>query len=597
YAFANCPNLSEVVDMPSIGTMHHYAFAGTALTSVDISGLHMSGNNVFANCTKLTEVITGKFTAIGNNMFRGCTELRYSKENPLILHTPKIGDGAFNGCSNLAGVRLENPEGEDLEFAIGASAFSGCTNEGFFVDMSGVKVRSIGDRAFANSAITTFTFPNGLESLGSNVFANTAIDTIVISEGVDFATIRFSGIPFQNVMIKNESSAYELVDGVLYNKAMTKVFHVNPSVTELLLPASVTEIGDYALAGSNVRTVTLTANVEKIGVGAFMNSAVSAINLKDAAITEIPANAFSGAEYIRAIELSDNVTKIGANAFANSGVNSFKANGLTAIADGAFANCRLLKGIALADGIESIGSRVFENCIALEEATMPSVKELGDFTFYGARSLKKVIFGNNATTIGKLTFFSTNVTEVELPDALTVIDTAAFFGCKQLATIDLKNVTVIEDGAFGGCSKLTTVKGLDKVEKIGDYAFYGCGMPALNLASATSIGEMAFASTGMNVTIYQTEDGYQVTAFGDSQLPGYLEYTYNYLGNFVYSKETASMAYQTVSIPKAVTIGRFAFFNGGETEIELPASLENLGYGAFAASKKLSTIKVQDGNG
>ena len=560
YAFADCIQLSEVIDMPSIGTMHHYAFANTALKSADLTGLHMSGNYVFAGCTQLASIEVGKFTALGNYMFAGCTALR----EPVTVCTTKVGEGAFAGCTHLSGVRFVSPAGESLAFEIGARAFENCGSAlngvNFTVDFGNETVRVIGDRAFAGSSMKALTSFKGLEQLGSNVFADTAISVVYITDDVAIEQLRFMGIPFAGMKLQYVGGVkYVQENGVLYNAAKTKLLHVNPSVTgEFTLLDTVTEIGAYAFAGSNVTKVIFTENVAKLGVGAFENAKLTAIEFGGAVLTEISDSAFRGTDLSFAA-LPDSVRKIGNYAFANSAISNFTANGLTEIGNGAFENCIALRGglendryvLTLADGVKKMGSRVFAGCTDLKCVYMPSVEKLGAYTFYGAKALQEVRFGDDALAVGNYTFMNTSVSKVTLGNVLTTVAEGAFYGCNRLTEIRLPDtVKTVERMAFQGCESLTAVYGIEGVETFGVQSFYESGVKNLTLTSAKYIGDFAFGS----------------------------------------QRET--MGYQEIDMPVAEYVGNFAFFNGGETSVEIPSTLTALGYGAFANSKNLTTFTV-----
>ena len=550
--FGNCPNLSTVVDMPSIGTMHHRAFMGTALTSVDLTGLHMSGESVFEGCQKLTQITTGKFTAIGENMFKDCLGLR----NTLTLNTPKIGVGAFSGCVNLAGVKFVSPEGENLEFDIGARAFENCGKNirgNFTVDFGNEIIRSIGEMAFAGSSLKNFAAITGLEVLGENAFANTQVKVIYLNDSLDVENIRLMGIPFEGmtVTVLAGSTKYAEENGVIYNGDKSKIVYVNAFVTgEFTIPAGVTAIGDYAFAGSKVSKVVFNDDITSMGVGAFKNSEVSEIDFADSAVKEIPESAFENSN-VTAIELPNSVTKLGAKAFKDSAISSFKADGLLSIDNNAFENCMALQSITLAEGIKEMGDYVFLDCTALIEAKMPSVEKLGSYTFFNASKLEKVSFGDNALTIGTYTFARTPIKTVNLGKVLTKIGEGAFYDCRNLESITLPDtVKTIEEGAFYGATRLKKVSGIENIEHFAAYAFYGTRLQSLPLSSAKYIGEVAFA------------DG----------------------------------VYTVLEMPVVETIEQFAFLNGQVSSITLPATLQSVGSGAFAESSKLQAFKVLDGN-
>ena len=67
------------------------------------------------------------------------------------------------------------------------------------------------------------------------------------------------------------------------------------------------------------------------------------------------------------------------------------------------------------------------------------------------------------------------------------IGKGAFCGCSGLTELTLPDsVTIIGDGAFQGCSGLTELTLPNSVTSIGDYAIYGCS----DLSKITSLAEI-----------------------------------------------------------------------------------------------------------
>ena len=578
--FAECPSLCEVVDMPSIGTMNRRAFANTALTEVDLTGLHMSGSYVFAGCNKITSIKTGKFTAIGDYMFANCTSL----QGTLVLNTPKIGTGAFSGCSNLSGVTFDS-KGEKFNFDIGARAFANCGKKvgEFTVNFGNENIRTIGDRAFAGSMIQTLDFSaiSGLQILGANVFADTLIKEIKIGDKTNLESLQLLGAPFKGyeVTLSSACTKYVAEKGAIYDRAKTKLLYVNESAAGtngvFTLPSSVKEIAAYAFANNkNITKVVLHDGLETLGEYAFASAAVQVVEWSKlgSQITEIPEGAFKGS-MVKSIVLPDSVTHVGDFAFANSALQSFTADGLQSLGNNVFESCNALQEIALCDGIKTMGDRVFKDCESLHTVVMPSVEKLGAHTFEGAEALKKVTFGAQATTVGTYTFVSlTRVANayyydyvgvaveevIFLGNEITTIGEGAFYGCKSLKTIELPaSVTSVADYAFmeSGVAEIN----LENLVEIGAYAFYNSKVETLKLDNAKTLGTFAFGAQGEGTQDVQT-------------------------------------AYTSVSMPIVENIGNFAFLNSGLTKVTLPASLKTLGYGAFASSAALTEIKVDSKN-
>ncbi len=576
-AFADCTSLETVVDMPSIGTMVSRAFANTALTSVDLSGLHMSGERVFENCKSLTTVKTARFTALGDSMFRGCTSLSGIVE----INTPKVGNSVFADCTKLAGVKF-NSNGAGFSIDVGNRAFENCGTAvgGFTVDFGDEIIRSIGDRAFAGSALSALNFSaiKGLQALGGDVFADTKLSEIVLGDGVDLEGLQLNGAAFKGctVSVAEGCTKYVEENGVIYNATKTTILYVNKNVNGVegvfTLPVSVTKIAPYAFANNEgITSVVLHEGLREIGGYAFANSALTSIDWKNnVLLTTIVEGTFQGSK-LQSVLLPETITTVGDYAFANSALSSFVGNGLQTLGNSTFSGCKRLVTVSLYDGIKTMGDRVFADCTALTTVTLPSVNSMGMHTFQGATSLQSVTYGAGAKTTGAYTFVSlvmtpgsyyydykgTPVQEVIfLGNQIERIEEGAFYGCDKLATLQLPTaVREIAPYAFTNCAALTDLD-LSGVESIGGYAFYNSGLKNLSLDSAKVIGDFAFAAQSQTNT------------------------------------DEAVTAYTSVSMPVVESIGHFAFLNSGLTGVSLPASLTSLGNGAFASSEGLTEITV-----
>ena len=579
--FANCTSLEEIVDMPSIGTMNARAFANTALKELDLTGLYMSGAYVFQGCNQITSIKTGRFTALGDYMFAGCTSLT----GTVVIETPKVGRGVFANCTNLTGVRFTS-NGAQFQIDIGDNAFENCgTNAGVFtVDFGGENIRSIGNEAFKGSALSALDFKavKGLQSLGGDIFADTKLTELTIGDAIDLENLQRLGASFNGCTVKVADGCDKYVEenGVIYNQNKTKILYANVSASGedgvFTLPQSVTEIAAYAFANNQgVTEIVLHNGVEKIGEYAFLNSALTSVqwDKTNSIIQTLENGVFQGSK-LSEITLPDSVISVGDRAFANSAITAFNGDGLQILGDRVFSGCKQLVNIALYDGIKTMGSRVFENCTALNYVTLPSVEKLGSHTFAGCTSLNRVRYGENATTTGDYTFVSLNYTPGSyyydyegvpvqsvffLGNSLTTVGEGLFYGCTNLSDVVLPNsVTEIKAYAFAGCTSLPTTT-FGNLVTIGDYAFYNADLiGSVSLMSAETIGNFAFAT--------QSET----------------------------NADEAVGKYSTLNMPKVKSIGNFAFLNNGLQNIELPASLQTLGYGAFASSESLTDITVEE---
>ena len=113
-------------------------------------------------------------------------------------------------------------------------------------------------------------------------------------------------------------------------------------VKDLVIPNSVTSIGDYAFEYcSGLTSVTIGNSVTSIGSGAF-----------------------GGCSGLTSVIIGNSVTSIGSSAFGGcSGLTSVTiGNSVTSIGDAAFAYCSGLTSVTIGSGVESIGKYAFSYC-------------------------------------------------------------------------------------------------------------------------------------------------------------------------------------------------------------------------------------------
>ncbi len=268
-----------------------------------------------------------------------------------------IGEGAFSGCSNLTSVTIPNSV-----TSIGVGAFSGCTKLNNLILLDGSADLHIdyiwayngnsdsaeGEHAFRNSPLKEVYIGRNLKyvsdnSRGWSPFAYTPIETATFGEGVtNFPLFLFYkcdklsqiNIPatliqiednnfgeygfrtcsaLRNINVDSANPSFTSVDGVLFNKAQSKLLLMPASnaATSFEIPASVTEIGRYALHNcKGLQSVTIPASISTIGVGAFFGctglqtvdyEATSPLKIDESNIEYSYEEIFSPATYANAV--------------------------------------------------------------------------------------------------------------------------------------------------------------------------------------------------------------------------------------------------------------------------------------------------------
>ena len=269
------------------------------------------------------------------------------------------------------------------------------------------------------------------------------------------------------------------------------------SVTSIIIPDSVTSIGDYAFVGCfSLYSITIPNSVTNIGAYAFAN----------------PSVGIGETMQLSSIVIPDSVTNIGQKAFfrCTKLTNLTIGNGVTSIEAGAFNGCSSLTSMTLPDSLKNIG-------YSDDSGGSP---DLGVFAY--CSNLTSINIGNSVTIIGKNSFLGcSSLTSITIPPSVTVIGNSVFNGCSSLTSITIPNsVTIIGGNVFGNCTSLTSINIGNGVTGIPSYMFYGClSLSSVTIPSAvTSIGVEAFTDcTGLERIVFLgNAPTYSETSFRNS---------------------------------------------------------------------------------
>ena len=429
------------------------------------------------------------------------------------------------------------------------------------------------------------------------------------------------------------------LDGSYKIKENTKVicndaFWGCTSLSCIVIPNSVTYIGDDAFSMTALSSVVIPNSVTSIGKGTFWNCTFLSSIVIPNSVTSIGNRAFEGCTSLSSIVIPDSVTDIGESAFSSctslSGV--VIPNSVKSIGESAFSSCTSLSGIVIPNSVKSIGYRMFSSCTSLSSIVIPnSVTSIGDSAFWDCTSLFSIIIPDSVTSIGSCAFSNcsslsnivipASVTNMDgnpflywngiltvlsssffyandvlidnvkktiiafrnkessyiIPNSITGIGPNAFSHCETLSNIFIPNsVTSIGDNAFWGCKSISSIVIPNSVTSIGDNAFGGCTTLSKIVIpnSMTSIGNRAFDSCASLSSIVIPNS---VTSIGDSAFWG-------------------CTSLFSIIIPDSVTsIGSCAFSNCSSlSNIVIPNSVTIIGFNPFYRCDSLSSADKDD---
>ena len=333
------------------------------------------------------------------------------------------------------------------------------------------------------------------------------------------------------------SGAYSVKEGTRI--ICDSAFSCCDSLSEIVIPSSVTSIGDYAFSGcSSLKYISIPKNVICLNGNPFAgwNGKLEClfpnfVYEDDVLFNKDKSRIISFRnQNIKSYVIPSSVTNIDDSAFSccRSLSEIVIPSSVTSIGDWAFVGCSSLSEIVIPSSVTSIGEGAFSHCDSLSEIVIPSsVTSIGDWAFSSCRSLKYISIPKSVICLngnpfakwkGKLeclspnfvyeddvlfnkdksriiSFRNQNIKSYVIPSSVTSIGDRAFSSCRSLSEIVISSsVTSIGDLAFSDCDSLSEIVIPSSVTSIGDLAFSDCRSLSKIVipSSVTSIGDYAF---------------------------------------------------------------------------------------------------------
>lgn len=164
------------------------------------------------------------------------------------------------------------------------------------------------------------------------------------------------------------ANATEIIINSKYNDKFVTAIAVSgfinrTNITSVIIPNSVTTIGDNAFKGCNsLANVTFNenSNVTSIGNSAFRDCTnLASISIPNS-VTTIGEYAFNGCTSITSIIIPNGITAIENGVFGNTGLTSITIHSnITSIGKYAFAMCYSLTTITIPNSVTSVGEYAF----------------------------------------------------------------------------------------------------------------------------------------------------------------------------------------------------------------------------------------------
>ncbi len=400
YCFYNCTSLTGELNLQNHNTaIPHYAFCGTAITSVNAPIAPSILDTSFEKCTKLKTAYIDSAESLGVGAFRDCSAL----ESVDLSNIKTIAREAFLRCASLNSIgSLDNAE------SIGAYSFGSCaalTQSIYLPMLSGVIAESV----FANSGIISINAPLATE----------------VRYGV------FQNCP--NLASANIPSVQTIADSAFVS--CVSLSNVNIS--------SVETIGASAFYGCKSLTSVITglSQLRTLGNNAF-NLCENLVEINLDNVEEIGIRCFAGCSSLVSLNLN-NITSIHGYAFSDcpSLLSIGDTSQLKELKQGIFNKCSSLLGFDLRN-IETIANDVFNSCTSFggDVVLESCVGEVGYASFYGTNI--KSFVAPLITGLGNYVCQNCKSLErVELGSGVQTIANAVFSGCTSLNYVICRSTT------------------------------------------------------------------------------------------------------------------------------------------------------------
>ena len=227
-----------------------------------------------------------------------------------------------------------------------------------------------------------------------------------------------------------------IIPSVINGKTVTTIYNAtyssgtyngsfaNKGLTSVVIPNSVTSIGNNAFNTNQLTSIVIPSSVTTINVGTFRNNQLTSVT--------IPSN----------------VTTIGNSAFRENQLSSVVIpNSVTTIDIYAFMDNRLTS-VTIPSGVTTIGHSAFKN-----------------------NQLTSVVIPSGVTTINGSAFENNRLTSIMIPSTLTAIYSSAFRINRLTSVVIPNSVTTIDDIAFES-NQLTSVT-IEGKSSSSDFTTYG----------------------------------------------------------------------------------------------------------------------------
>ena len=469
-------------------------FSGEAISEIPLG--EYGNKTYYAKWTSATDGVT--YSLASDSSYYTVTGYEGSDTEIVIPDTldgipvKAIASSAFKGKQRITAITVSSSV-----TSIGYEAFSGCISLVSLNLGSGITYIP-SSMAYGCTKLESIEIPNSVTSIGYTAFEDCdSLTSVYITDIAAWCNISFynsssNPLYYANNLYLNGELVTELVIPDSVTSIGDRAFYNCYRLTSVVIPDSVTSIGNSAFSYCSSLYVVYNNSDLLFEIGSTNNGYVAyyakvlidhgTVSYKNDGYEYILTDegflfdydgsnyrliAYTGGKETVTLPSDINGNNYEIYSMRSGVVNVIIPDGVTSIGSSAFSYCSKLTSVVIPDSVTSIGDSAFYHCYSLTSVVIPdSVTSIGDSAFSGCYSLTSITANENNTVYKSIdgNLYSKDGTEL-VQYAIGKVD-ASF-------TIP-DSVTSIGDSAFSGCDSLTSVVIPDSVTIIGSSAFYGC---------------------------------------------------------------------------------------------------------------------------
>lgn len=479
--FKQCTALTSVTIPDDVTDIGREAFNGcTSLTSIKLpESLTSLGESVFYGCPLKSIELPNSFTVIPENLFSN-NNFQYIK---LGNNVKSIGKSAFGSYEPVLEIGTSTPP------SIASDAFP---NVEYLSDLTVIVPNAKAETAYRKKAVweeMTFSNQNNVSEVTVDTPGDLSFELITECNMMPAKVVglkvngTINADDFTQMLVNMKSllrldlsdcDITEIPDEALSGKTQLKeltlptnlqaiganAFHDCPYLTgELVIPSTVTSIGDYAFEGTDYSSVKLPNALKTIGNYAFNNLPLEQRLVLPGKVTSVGTGAFAGTK-ITGLSIPDGVKSIGAHAFADTPIQGHLTipDGVTDLGEGAFMNTQISTAF-LPNSVTTLSQGLFQGCSNLNLLYIPdNYTDMSNYAFDGCDALETLRLSANTATMGEYSFQGTPLEYIKVPSKVEVLSRGVLKNCKNLASLSLPaNLKSLEAEALTGCTALRNI--------------------------------------------------------------------------------------------------------------------------------------------